>query len=51
MYLKNLHKVDRDLKDVILLDNSPNSFLINPENGLMISNFFDDKTDRELYNI
>jgi len=47
-YVKDLSKVGRDLKDVILVDNSPNSFIFQPENAYHIKNFFDDKTDNEL---
>jgi hypothetical protein len=36
------------MKDIILVDNSPNSFLFQPENAYHISNFFDDKQDRDL---
>jgi hypothetical protein len=38
----------RNMNDIILVDNSPNSFLFQPENAYHIKNFFDDKTDREL---
>ena len=50
-YIKDLKKLGRDLKDVIILDNSPNSYILNKENGLPISTWFDDEDDRELYNI
>jgi RNA polymerase II subunit A small phosphatase-like protein len=48
VYVKDLSLIGRDPKDVILVDNSPNSFLLQPENAYHIKNFFDDKTDREL---
>ena len=35
----------------IIVDNSPMSYALNPENGLPINTWFDDKSDRELYNI
>jgi hypothetical protein len=41
----------RDIKDIILVDNSPNSFLFQPENAYHIKSFFDDKEDRELYRL
>ena len=50
-YIKDLKKLGRDLKDVIILDNSPNSYILNKENGLPITTWFDDEDDRELYNI
>jgi RNA polymerase II subunit A small phosphatase-like protein len=48
VYVKDMSLLGRDMKDIILVDNSPNSFLFQPENAYHIKNFFDDKTDREL---
>jgi len=48
VYVKNLSLLGRDMKDIILVDNSPNSFIYQPENAYHIKNFFDDKTDTEL---
>ena len=50
-YVKEIKKLGRELKNVIIVDNSPMSYALNPENGLPINTWFDDKTDRELYNI
>jgi RNA polymerase II subunit A small phosphatase-like protein len=51
IYVKDLSKLGRDLKHVILVDNSPNSFLFQPQNAFHIRNFFDDKTDQDLYEL
>ncbi len=51
IFVKELKNLGRDLKDVIILDNSPMSYCLNPENGLPISSWFQDKNDRELFNI
>ena len=51
VYVKDLKRLGRDIKDVIIVDNSPLSYLLNPENGLPILSWFDDKNDRELSNI
>jgi len=48
IYVKDMSLLGRDIKDIILVDNSPNSFLFQPENAYHIKNFFDDKSDREL---
>ena len=50
-FVKDLKRLGRDLKDIIIVDNSPVSYALNPDNGLPITSWFDDKSDRELYNI
>ena len=50
-FVKDLKKLGRDLKDVIIVDNSPMAYLLNNDNGLPILTWFDDKNDRELYKI
>ena len=50
-FVKEIKKLGRDLKDIVIVDNSPMSYALNPENGLPILTWFDDKEDRELYNI
>ena len=48
MYVKDMARMGRKLKDVILLDNSPISYIFQPENGMPIKNWYDDRSDREL---
>lgn len=50
-FVKDLKKMNRDLKDLILLDNSPIAYAFHPNNGVPIKNWYDDKADRELYNL
>ena len=50
-FVKEIKKLGRELKDTVIVDNSPMSYALNPENGLPILTWFDDKEDRELYNI
>ena len=50
-FVKDLKKLGRDLKDVIIVDNSPMAYLLNSDNGLPILTWFDDKNDRELFKI
>jgi hypothetical protein len=40
----------RDLKNVIILDNSPTSYYFQPENALASRSWYDEYDDRELYN-
>ncbi len=51
IFVKDLQKLGRDLKDIIILDNSPLSYSFHPNNGLPILSWFEDKKDKELYNI
>ena len=50
-FIKDLNKLGRDIKDIIIIDNSPISYALNPDNGLPILSWFDDKNDRELFNL
>lgn len=38
----------KDLPRVVLVDNNPLSFLSNPSNGILVSSFFNDPTDKTL---
>ena len=50
-YVKDLTKLGRNLKDIIIVDNSPLSYSFHPNNGLPILSWFDDYNDFELENI
>lgn len=47
-YVKDMRKLGRDLKRVFILDNSPLSYALQPENAIPISSWYDDENDREL---
>lgn len=49
MYVKDLSELGRDLKDVLIIDNSPTAYLFQPDNALPISSWYEDKSDRCLY--
>ena len=45
-YVKDLLCLGRPLQDAIIVDNSPHSYVFQPDNALPIGNFIDDPTDR-----
>ena len=50
-YIKNLSHLGRDLKKVIIVDNSPISYSFHPFNAIAIDSWFDDKTDYKLFDV
>ena len=50
VFVKDMARVGRPLKDTIILDNSPLSYMFQPENGMPIENWYDNKKDQELLN-
>ena len=51
VYIKELKKLNRNLKDVIIVDNSPIAYAFDSVNGLPIKSWYEDKKDNELFNI
>jgi len=47
-YIKDLSYLGRPLHQVIIIDNSPTSYLFQPRNALPITSWFDDNSDVEL---
>ncbi|KAM7442425.1 Carboxy-terminal domain RNA polymerase II polypeptide A small phosphatase 1 [Porites harrisoni] len=47
-YVKDLSKLGRDLKHVLIVDNSPSSYSFHPENAVPVVSWFDDFSDMEL---
>ena len=48
IFIKDLKLLNRDLKDIIIIDNSSKSFSFHPQNGIKIKSFVDDLNDKEL---
>ena len=51
VYIKELKKLNRNLKDVIIVDNSPIAYAFDSVNGLPIKSWYEDKKDSDLFNI
>ncbi|VDN50130.1 unnamed protein product [Dracunculus medinensis] len=50
-YVKDLTRLGRDLKKVIIVDNSPASYSFHPDNAIPVQSWFDDVNDVELLDI
>ena len=48
IYIKDLKKCNRSLKDLIIVDNSPIAYTFDSDNGLPIKTWIDDPDDKEL---
>ncbi|KAK9762486.1 hypothetical protein K7432_011718 [Basidiobolus ranarum] len=50
-YVKDLSQLGRDLRQVIILDNSPASYIFHPTNAVPVSSWFNDPHDTELLDL
>ena len=51
IYIKELKKLNRNLKDLIIVDNSPLAYAFDNDNGLPIKTWYEDQKDNELEKI
>jgi len=47
-FVKDLSRLGRELKNTIIIDNSPMSYLFHPDHAVPIGSWFDDPNDNEL---
>lgn len=50
-YVKDMSLLGRKLRSTIIVDNSPQSYSFHPSNAIPIDSWFDDKSDRQLYDL
>jgi len=50
-YVKDLSLLGRRLEDTLIIDNSPFSYMFQPDNAIPCTSWFNDKSDRELYDL
>jgi RNA polymerase II subunit A small phosphatase-like protein len=50
-YVKDLSRLGREIHKVIIVDNSPASYVFHPDNAVPCSSWFDDMEDRELLDL
>ncbi|XP_078727068.1 carboxy-terminal domain RNA polymerase II polypeptide A small phosphatase 1-like isoform X2 [Lampetra fluviatilis] len=50
-YVKDLSRLGRELNKVIIIDNSPASYIFHPDNAVPVVSWFDDMTDMELLDL
>ncbi|KAJ8011462.1 hypothetical protein DPEC_G00058470 [Dallia pectoralis] len=50
-YVKDLSRLGRELGNVIIVDNSPASYIFHPENAVPVQSWFDDMSDTELLDL
>jgi len=46
--VKDMARIGRSMKDCFIIDNSPLSYAFQPENGMPILSWYDDRTDLKL---
>ena len=48
IYIKDLSKLGRPLKDVVIVDNNPDCYTFDQSNAIPIESWFEDQEDKEL---
>ncbi|CAL1539652.1 unnamed protein product [Lymnaea stagnalis] len=50
-YVKDLSRLGRDLNQVVIIDNSPASYIFHPDNAVAVTSWFDEMNDTELLDL
>jgi Dullard-like phosphatase family protein len=50
-FVKDMSRLGRDIKHVLIIDNSPSSYLFHPENAIPCESWYDDEHDTELLDL
>ncbi|KAL3281565.1 hypothetical protein HHI36_004773 [Cryptolaemus montrouzieri] len=50
-YVKDLNKLGRELQQIVIVDNSPASYIFHPDNAVPVASWFDDMNDSELLDL
>jgi RNA polymerase II subunit A small phosphatase-like protein len=50
-YVKDMTRLGRPMTDIIIVDNSPVAYMLQPENAMPIISWYDDPSDRQLTRI
>jgi len=50
-YVKDLTHLGRPLEHSVIIDNSPFSYMFQPDNAIPITSWFNDRNDRQLYDL
>lgn len=50
-YVKDLSRLGRDIRKVVIVDNSPQSYIFHPDNAVPVTSWFDDPNDTELLDL
>jgi hypothetical protein len=51
VFTKDMSRLGRPMKDLMILDNSPSAYMLQPECALPIISWYDDPRDRQLFDL
>ena len=51
LFVKDMARLGRPMSDIIILDNSPTAYAFQPENGMPILSWYEEKDDTKLFEL